>query len=75
MPTVRLSCAGDDAAVSVPATVTRPVRSASIACGTRPFVVIANVDLPDPLGPASSTTSPRPIASVTPRSAGSALSA
>ena len=45
-------------AVSSPPTSTVPSTRPGTACGMRPLSASASVDLPEPLGPSSSTTSP-----------------
>ena len=42
-----------------------PRTSAGTACGIRPFSARVSVDLPDPLGPSSSTTSPGAMSKLT----------
>ena len=59
IPTWVDSCATECVAASIPATSTRPVNAAGTACGMSPFMARESVDLPEPLGPRSSTTSPR----------------
>ena len=64
--TCSLSSATVRSRVSAPATRTDPSRRAAIACGTSPSSASASVDLPQPEGPSTSTTSPGRMSSETP---------
>ena len=66
-----LSVAIGVVATSCPHTETLPETAASSECGMRPLSASASVDLPDPLGPSSSTTSPACTSNETSRTAGS----
>ena len=70
--TVPASSAGRARRVSSPATTTRPSKRPPWKCGTSPARARSNVDLPEPDGPRSATTSPGSSASETSRSAGGA---
>ena len=59
MPTCVLSSATGVTVVSSPSISTDPSTVAGTACGMSPLSASASVDLPAPLGPSSSTTSPR----------------
>ena len=65
MPTCVLSAATGVIEVSRPPTSTVPRTSAGTACGMSPLRASVSVDLPDPLGPSSSTTSPGAMSKVT----------
>ena len=70
--TVPASSAGRARRVSSPATTTRPAKRPPWKCGTSPASARSSVDLPDPDGPRSATTSPGSSARDTSRSAGGA---
>ncbi len=70
LPTEADSAPGPWVRVSSPLTVTRPANSPPWKCGTSPAAARSRVDLPAPDPPASTTSSPGSIASVTSHSAG-----
>ncbi len=63
---------GRTARVSRPATTTQPEKRPPWKCGTSPASARSRVDLPEPDGPKSATTSPGSSSSETPCSAGGA---
>ena len=64
--TVPASSAGRAVRVSSPATTTRPAKRPPWKCGTSPASARSSVDLPEPEGPSSATTSPGSSSSETP---------
>ncbi|GAA1117350.1 hypothetical protein HDA36_006369 [Nocardiopsis composta] len=66
MPTEAASSAVEDSRVSSPPTATVPPIAAGTLCGTSPLRVSPKIDLPQPEGPRSSSTSPGAAVSETP---------
>ena len=74
MPTTSARSRGRQSRVLRPATVTSPVSRPPEKCGTRPLTARSRVDLPDPVRPISSTSSPSSTARSTSCRVGSAYS-
>ena len=72
VPTAAASSPGPCSRVSIPATAARPANAPPWKCGTSPLATRSSVDFPEPDAPASTTSSPGSISSVTSSSAGAA---
>ena len=72
MPTTSARSRGRYSLVSRPLTSTRPASVPPVKCGTSPLIARSNVDLPDPVRPITSASSPSGTVKLTSRSAGSA---